>query len=205
MKSVPLLLVLLFFALQMKAQQDGILHADTLLKSESADTAGYRNELSDKNALSDNSETPSVDFVNPKKTALFSAILPGLGQVYNKQYWKLPIIYGAAGVAAYFINDNYQDYQRFRKVYYGRQSGDPLAWAELADYDQETVRRAMDISRRYLDLSVLLTALGYTLQIIDAAVFAHLKNFDLSPDISLNFQPVASPTGGIGMGLVMRF
>src|SRR5690606_26608555 len=125
--------------------------------------------------------------------------------IYNRQYWKLPIIYGAAGVAAYFINDNYQDYQTFRRVYYSRLGGDPEAWQDFAEYDLETVRRAMDISRRYLDLSVLLTALGYTLQIIDAAVFAHLKNFDISSDISLRFQPVIIPNTGLGMGLVMHF
>lgn len=152
-----------------------------------------------------NKKPEAHPFVTPKKAGLFSAILPGLGQMYNRQYWKVPIIYAGVGVAAYFINDNLKNYNEFRSIYIGRTNNDPDAFLKYPEYSYETVKGAMDYYRRYLDLSVLFTALGYTLQIMDAIVFAHLKNFDISPDISLHFRPVSMPGHGLGMGLVMNF
>jgi hypothetical protein len=152
-----------------------------------------------------NKKPDAHPFVTPKKTGLFSAILPGLGQLYNHQYWKIPIIYAGGGVAAYFISDNLKNYNDFRSVYIGRTNNDPDAFLKYPDYSYETVKGAMDYYRKYLDLSVLFTALGYTLQIMDAIVFAHLKNFDISPNISLHFRPVSMPGNGFGMGLVMNF
>lgn len=149
--------------------------------------------------------TEAHPFVTPKKAGLFSAILPGLGQMYNRQYWKVPVIYAGAGVAVYFISDNLKNYNDFRSVYIGRTNLDPASFLKYPDYSNETVKGAMDYYRRYLDLSVLFTALGYTLQIMDAIVFAHLKNFDITPDISLHFRPVSMPGNGLGMGLVMNF
>jgi hypothetical protein len=71
-------------------------------------------------------------------------------------------------------------------------------------YGQAELRQLQDGYKRYLDMTVLFTVVGYTLQVIDAVVFAHLKNFDMSRDISLRIQPVAAPNGA-GIGLVMNF
>lgn len=145
-------------------------------------------------------------FMTPKKTGLFSAIVPGLGQYHNKQYWKIPVIYVGVGVAAYFIADNLKNYNAFRKEYAGRLSNDPSFVSKFPEYrDDNTIKSAQDFYRQNLDLTVLITGLGYTLQVIDAVVFAHLKGFDISEDISLNYKPVMTPQGGIGFGLVMNF
>ena len=147
----------------------------------------------------------TTPFVTPKKTALFSAVVPGLGQFHNKQYWKIPVIYGLIGVSVYFLNDNIKNYNAFRREAAGRVSLDPNFESKFPNYNDQQVKDAQDYYRRNLDLTALLTAVGYTLQVIDAVVFAHLKGFDISDDISLNLRPVLMPQGGAGFGLVMKF
>lgn len=150
---------------------------------------------------------PTV-WMTPKKVALFSGILPGLGQAYNGQYWKIPIIYAGLGVAGYIIADNLKDYNAFRQIYAGRVSGDysvNLKYPEYADYSNDVIKNARDFSRKNVDITVLITALVYGLQIVDALVYAQLKNFDISPDISFRPKAVAFPRGGVGIGLVMNF
>lgn len=151
--------------------------------------------------------TPKLkpQWVTPKKTALFSAVVPGLGQIHNKQYWKLPIVYGGLAVGAYFIIDNLNNYNNFRKVYAGRVGGDPNAFLQYPEYSTNIIKNARDFHRRNLDMAVFITTLGYGLQIIDALVFAQLKGFDISQDISFRPRPVSTPQGGLGLGLVMSF
>jgi hypothetical protein len=143
-----------------------------------------------------------IPYPNPKKAGLYSAILPGAGQFYNKQYWKVPVVYAAVGAAAYFIYFNNNQYQSYRKAYIASLQGKPHEYSGM--YDQAALKQLQDGYKRYLDMTYLLSAVGYTLQIIDAIVFAHLKNFDVSQDISLRLQPVAHPGGGAGIGLVFH-
>lgn len=148
----------------------------------------------------------TTPFVTPKKTALFSAVIPGLGQFHNKHYWKIPVIYVLIGAAVYFVHDNSKNYNAFRQEYAGRLSNDPNYVWQFPQYENlSTIQSAKDYYRRNLDLTFLLTGVGYTLQVIDAVVFAHLKGFDISEDISLNARPVLMPQGGLGIGLVMKF
>ena len=148
---------------------------------------------------------PEVWQPNPKKAGMYSAILPGAGQFYNKQYWKIPIIVAGAGVAAYFIKFNSDQYRQFRKSYIATLDQDPSTVNEFEGvYGQSQLQQLQDAYKGYLDMTVLFTALGYTLQVIDAVVFAHLQNFDMSRDISFRFQPVADPYGA-GFGLVVNF
>ncbi len=142
---------------------------------------------------------------NPKKSALFSAILPGAGQLYNRQYWKLPIIYAGVGAAVYFLIDNTRQYQRFRAGYIARITDANVQDEFTGRYTQQDLQILQSTYRKYLDMTILFTGLGYTLQVMDALAFAHLKNFDISPDISLRMQPVALPNGDPGLGIVMRF
>lgn len=137
---------------------------------------------------------------NPKKAGLYSAILPGAGQLYNKQYWKIPLIYAGVGAAVYFIQFNTEKYQTYRKAYIASLEGREHEFT--GKYDQSALKQLQDGYKRYLDMTLLLTAVGYTLQVIDAVVFAHLKNFDVSPDISMRMAPVSYPNGGAGLGLV---
>ena len=146
---------------------------------------------------------------NPKKSALYSAILPGSGQFYNRQYWKVGVIYAAVGVGVYFLVDNTTKYQNYRKAYVNRLTNpnyqDEFTGRWAASQTITNLQTLQDQQKKYLDLTYLLTGVGYALQVIDALAFAHLKNFDVSQDISFRLQPVAAPNGGAGLGLVMRF
>jgi hypothetical protein len=140
---------------------------------------------------------------NPKKAGLYSALLPGAGQLYNRQYWKIPVVYAAFGVGGYFIVSNYQQYNRYRTAYIAVIDKDPnTVSTEL--YAEADLKQLQDQYKEWLDLTVLFTSVGYMLQIMDAVVFAHLKNFDVSPDISMKLQPVSMPNGGAGVGLVFN-
>jgi len=148
-------------------------------------------------------------FVTPKKKAMFSAMVPGLGQIYNKQYWKLPIIYGGLGVAGYFIVFNTDKYNYYRRIYAGRLSNNPEYLNMEVKVSTENIKRLQDSYRSDRDLTVMLTVVGYGLQIMDALVFAHLKGFDISDDISMKVGPKAIQSIGtkptMGVGLVFNF
>lgn len=138
---------------------------------------------------------------NPKRAGLYSALVPGLGQIYNRQYWKLPIVYGALGVATYFLIDNVNEYQKLRSAYIGR-IANPYHHDDYPQYDRDQLRQLQEDANSQMNMTVLYTSLGFVLQIVDAITSAHLKNFDISRDISL--VPVATPKG-MGMGLVFNF
>lgn len=139
----------------------------------------------------------------PKKAGMYSAICPGLGQIYNRQYWKAPVIYAGMAVAGYFFIDNLNKYQRYRKAYIARIDGDPTT-TDTEQYDTDGLQQLQDGYRGYLDMTVLFTAVGYAAQVIDAVAAAHLKNFDVSRDISMRFRPVVD-NNLVGFGLVMNF
>ena len=123
---------------------------------------------------------------SPHKAALYSALLPSLGQIYNRKYWKLPLIYAGFGTLGYFIVFNNVHFKEFRQAY-----------KDFPDYkldysyplNLEQIERGMYFYKRYRDLSILGTFGFYLFQIIDATVDAHLINWDVGEDISLNIQP----------------
>lgn len=200
------LLFALFAGLPVFGQvPDSMEAADTVAIQVKNDSAGSKRVVSA--AFPDTTAPQLSRSITPQKTALYSAVIPGLGQIYNRHYWKLPVIYAGVGVAVYFIYDNSTNYNKYRRMYSGYLSNDATALADMAasNLTPEYVKYLQDYHRRYLDITVLVTALGYTLQILDAAIFAHLKGFDVSEDISLKVQPVAYPHNGMGIGLVMRF
>ncbi len=134
---------------------------------------------------------------------MYSALLPGSGQIYNRQYWKAPVIYAVFGVAGYFIATNYKQYNKYRTAYIATIDQDPNTIStEL--YGESELKQLQDQYKQWLDMTVLLTSVGYMVQVMDAVVFAHLKNFDVSPDISMRLQPVAMPSGGVGFGLAFN-
>lgn len=195
------LTVFIFFSFP-AAQAQSVQAADTLSEAHSADTVSLKGLPSKGGEAIPPFDSP-IPYPNPKKSGLYSAILPGAGQLYNKQYWKIPIIYAAVGAAAYFVHHNTTQYQNYRKAYVASLQGKEHAYTGM--YDQAALKQLQDGYKRYLDMTYLLSAVGYALQIIDAIVFAHLKNFDVSQDISLRLQPVAHPAGDAGLGLVFHF
>lgn len=141
---------------------------------------------------------------NPKKSALYSAILPGAGQLYNRQYWKIPIVYAGVATSLYFLIDNSRQYQSFRRGYIARITDANVQDDFTNKYDKAQLQVLQNAYRKYLNMTILFTGLGYTLQVLDALAFAHLKNFDVSQNISMRMQPVAMPNGDPGFGLVMN-
>jgi hypothetical protein len=135
----------------------------------------------------------------PAKAALLSAALPGLGQVYNKSYWKLPIIYATGAVLGYFLIDNNTKYQDYRKALILRVDNDsttidkfvddPILGAYRGQIAVDNLRLRRDYYRRNRDLTILLSIAAYGLNIAEAYVHAHLKEFDVSEDLSLQIQP----------------
>lgn len=142
---------------------------------------------------------------NPKKSGMYSSILPGLGQAYNRQYWKVPVVYAILGTAGYFIGFNYNKYTEYRQAYIYAIDGDPGTTDELSKfYDAQSLQRLQNNYKKDLDIIVLLTSVGYALQIMDAVASAHLKNFDVSRDITMQVKPMVQ-NNFVGMGLVMNF
>lgn len=145
------------------------------------------------------------NLLTPKRVSLYAALFPGLGQLKNKQYWKIPIVYVGLGVATYFVLDNQKEYNYYRSIYAGRMSNDPAAFNEMPDYSMETLRTARDYYRKNMELSIVFGVLGYGVQVIDAMVFAHLKDFDISDDLALRIQPSSLDNKGFGIGLALKF
>ncbi len=151
---------------------------------------------------------------SPKKAAIRSALLPGLGQIYNKKYWKLPIVYGALGTCAgvFFFNlGNYKDTKFAYKVKYNMRvlRTDSTLYADVKPYlkpfSEETLRFYRNQYRRDIDYSALFFLILWGLNVVDASVDAHLKSFDVSPDLSLKFKPGYSDMAKTnGLSLVLK-
>jgi Family of unknown function (DUF5683) len=141
---------------------------------------------------------------SPYRATLLAAALPGSGQIYNRQLWKAPLVYGGAIAFAYFINE-------FNGIYVDYRDQLTALTAPGVTADQvklQRVRTIVDTYRRYRDLNIILSGVLYALQIVDANVSAHLKDFDLSDNLSLKMQPTVIPAGGIlfaGVKMQFRF
>lgn len=139
---------------------------------------------------------------SPRKATIYSAVLPGLGQIYNRKYWKLPLVYGGFATLGYFINFNNEEYVKFRQAYSDIIDTDPntnsfvklVTDPKRLEPDRignltESLRIGKDYWRRNRDLVVIGTVVFYAVNIIDASVDAHFFNFDISDDLTINWVP----------------
>lgn len=127
---------------------------------------------------------------SPTKATIMSAALPGLGQVYNKKYWKVPIIWGGIGTSLYFGFSNQKSFTKFRKAYGNRIDDDPSTTDEYEDVlSPEGLKANMDYHQKNRDLSFVIAGVLYILNVVDAAVDAHLFNFPKNDKLSFNLQP----------------
>lgn len=126
---------------------------------------------------------------SPHKATFYSALVPGLGQIYNKKYWKVPIIYAGFTGLAYYAGYNNYVYKRFRDSYNAKVKGDTEN-DEFENYPEEVVLKRMDEWQRYRDLCIIGIGILYVAQILDANVDAHLFDYDISEDLSIVVDPV---------------
>lgn len=148
---------------------------------------------------------------SPTKATWMSAALPGLGQYYNGKYWKIPIIYAGFSTFTFLIAQNKYEYNRFREAYAisvelpeGQESDNAL----VEKYDTKQLLDQREFYQSNLELSYILTGVFYILQIVDAAVDAHLYDYDIDEDLSIHIQPqyVPTPSGlKIAPGIGLRF
>jgi hypothetical protein len=195
-----LLLLLAIIVIQATHAQETTVSTQDSLIVESRDTVLLKTQADPKR-------------YDPRKALLYAAILPGLGQIYNKKYWKLPLVYGGLYATGYAINvysDLYTDYRSmvFRAIEKGVQENevDP-------DLNMRTTLRgyriAVDKARRERDYFIIIMGVVYLLQIVDAHVDSHLKEFDLNPKLQVSIEPMVEQNSLVGRqtgaSIIIRF
>lgn len=149
---------------------------------------------------------------SPKRATIMSAALPGLGQVYNGKWWKVPIIYGGFAGLTYMAVSNHTDMVRYKEAYLLRVDGDPDTVDEFdGRYSDANLQQLKTTSQRNRDLSFIIMGILYVLNIIDANVDGHLKDFDVSDDLSMRVRPMMQqtmpgqlPAPGFGLTFTLR-
>ncbi|WP_299123999.1 DUF5683 domain-containing protein [uncultured Tenacibaculum sp.] len=148
--------------------------------------------------------------LSPSKAAFYSAIFPGGGQIYNKKYWKAPIVWAAIGASVYFYVDNSNEYDRFRTAFKLRSQGLPDEFDGLngnPSISTTGLENAQKTLRKNRDLSLLTGVLLYVLQIVEASVNAHLLQFDTDDSLSINptIQPDPMLIEAPKVGLTLKY
>ena len=152
-------------------------------------------------------------YPQPGKATLYSILLPGLGQVYNGELWKIPIYWGGILGSYHYYSVNNKNYRRYKRIY-------NEATSTSTEYDgpisSETALYYRDVFRRYRDYSIVCIAGFYLLQAIDANVFAYMHDFDVSKDLTLEIEPTVTTSadsyafgplnpGSVGLTIGLRF
>lgn len=149
-----------------------------------------------------------------RKAVMFSAILPGSGQILNhinmpkgkkKAFWKVPLIYAGLGFTMYSIINNNSQRIRLRDEYNFRNDNTGSLYPEYSIYDQTGVLTIHNQKQNFRDLSILGFTAIYLLQVIDAGVEAHFVNFDISEDLSMNITPTLFNRQTLGLGVTFNF
>ena len=140
----------------------------------------------------------------PARAGFYSAIFPGLGQAYNKKYWKIPIVYGALGAGVYLYVNNDRQFNQFRAEYRSRLAGNERI--DFPQFSTETLITGQRVFKRNRDLSLLFCIAMYALNIVDANVDAHLMQFNVNDNLSFKPDLIINPvdfrqSGGISMKL----
>ena len=158
------------------------------------------NELQGEGIVVDGSvKRREINPLAPSKAAFYSAILPGLGQIYNKRYWKAPIVWGALGIGIYYYTLRSTEYNDFRDAFKRRRAGffdDQFYDIDNSgivpgnpDISDAALQDAQERAQRDRDLALAITIGMYVLNIVDANVDAHLKQFNVDDDLALDIKP----------------
>lgn len=146
-------------------------------------TSVFSQEIADVIIAKDTIKKDEINPLTPAKAAFYSAILPGLGQAYNKKYWKIPLVYGAIGTSLYFYIDSNKKYHSYRDAYKRRLAG--YTDDEYSYLDTSRLVAAQKFYQRNRDLSLFISIGFYILNIVDANVDAHLLQFNVNEKLSL--------------------
>lgn len=127
---------------------------------------------------------------SPKRATLYSAVLPGAGQIYNRKYWKAPVVWAGLGTCLYFVQRNTVEYRRYKDAYIAVTDGDPNTTDEFnGRISAAQLLEVTDTYRKWRDMSYIFTGLVYVLNVVDASVDANFVRFDVSRDLSLGLRP----------------
>ena len=171
-----------------------------------------KDELNETVSQNKKNTSRALDPLRPAKAAFYSAVLPGLGQAYNKKYWKIPIVYTAIGTGFYFYLDNNKLYKQYRNAYKRRLAGftddEFYGPGDTPFLSDEALIRAQRTLKRNKELAMLVTVGLYVLNIIEANVDAHLLQYNLDENLALKpFIDFNNPnyTTQIGLSLNIKF
>jgi hypothetical protein len=148
---------------------------------------------------------------NPSRATWLAVVFPGAGQIYNRKFWKLPIIYGGFAGCAYALSWNGKMYKDYSQAYLDIMDSDPntnsyldLFSNRVSSYSETQlatmIKKRKDTFRRYRDLSIFATIGVYLISIVDAYVDAELSNFDITPDLSMSIEPAVINTNNYTSG-----
>jgi hypothetical protein len=155
----------------------------------------------------------SIKVHSVKKAVIYSAIIPGAGQIYNhiampkgqkKAYWKVPLIYAGLGTSCYFLVSNQQTLKELKNEYLNRQNGLSIS-DKYIGYDDQGILTLHDQYQTWRDLSILAVGAVYLIQVVDAGVEAHFVNFDISENLSLRVSPSIINYQTAGLKLKLNF
>lgn len=136
----------------------------------------------------------SIKYQNhsPHKATIYSLVLPGLGQAYNKQYWKIPILYAGIATITYFAIFNTNKYHTYRDEYLARISTDTtiIPNPKYVLYSDNSIKQLKNYYQRNLEFTYIMAGVVYLLNVIDASVYAHLFSFDVSNNLSMRIDPL---------------
>lgn len=180
MRKIIFLLPLLFITFAFsQVQRDTLKKApnDTLLQGQKESNVVKEIQTVNK------SKRPMI---SPTKAGLYSAVLPGLGQMYNRKYWKIPIVWGAVGTGVGIIIWNQHQYTRYRKAFIASLNGEPNEFSDIPGITPDILGRTQDQAKRQRDYAIALTAAVYILNIIDAVVDAQLAPMKNDPDLAFS-------------------
>ncbi len=156
-------------------------------------------------AQSDSTRTPRV-WGQPEKSAIASALIPGAGQILNKQIWKAPIALGIMAGSGYYLYLNQQSFNRLSRAIDLRLDNDPLTLDEFdGQFSTNQLFSLQNDYRRRRDYAVLGVGAGYLFQILDAYAAGHLVDFDVSPNLSARFRPALGPQTTFGAQLTLAW
>ncbi len=201
--------VLLFLSAYLVAQ---ISPKDTIrVENYPTDSVSTVKEAGDVQVLADiqaaNAPAKTLQF-NPTKAGLYSAVLPGLGQYYNRKYWKIPIVWGAIGTGVGVTIYNQRQYDRYRNAFLAELNGQEHEFSSVPGITKQALGRTQDRVKRQRDYAIAVTALIYVLNIVDAVVDAHLYEGRQDPDLALSpavIQDELSGKQAVALGVRYRF